>query len=438
MGWWTRTLHNRPGGDLLLNDPDGWVIEQPELHWLGPDSLSALLALGRQGGGFASEELAATSLETSGGGFPAITRATSLIVDPLAGVPWEVIRGRDTLDTPRWISDPQLARPDSRLTDWQADGVSPLSAVSFWTQAILSALWYGDGFVWTPSRDLSGAPQPPLFIIHPLLVDVVTPAQTDTERPTPGYWLKTLDESAGKWVKLAQREVIHLRGMAPYWAGRGRGAITGHLRAWEEAGVQRNYSTGIFTAGIPAGYLKVTAPNLTEPQAEALRSKWEEKHGSLTKRGIAVLNATTDFVALQLDPQSAQLAEGRKAAILDVANAFGVEPFQLGLPSEGNTYANLEARSEHFVRSTLLPWARRIESALDAEFPLGTSLHVNLSGMARAESGVRVAYYTAGLAQGWLTIDEVRKAEGMPPLEGAPVVPLAPVRETPAREEESA
>jgi len=414
MAWWTRTDHNRGKGDLLLNDPDGWVIEQPDLHWLGPDTLSSLLAFGKQGSGFATADAAAASLETSGGGFPAITRATSLICDPLAGVPWEVVKGREQLTPPRWIADPQLARPDGRLTSWSADGLSPLSAVSFWTQALVSALWYGDGFVWVPSRDINGAPVPPLFTLHPLLVDVVTPAATDANRPSAGYWLKTVDNT---WLNLPQHEVIHLRGMAPYWGGRGRGAITGHLKAWDEAGMMRAYSTGIFTAGIPAGYLKVSAPNLTEAQADALRSKWEEKHGALTARGIAVLNATTDFVPVQLPPETAELSEGKRSAILDVANAFGVESFMLGLPSEGNTYANLEARSEHYVRSTLLPWARRIESALDSEFPLGTSLHVNLAGMARAESGTRVAYYTAGLAQGWLTVDEVRRAEGLPEID---------------------
>jgi len=432
MAWWTRTNHNRPGGDILLNDPDGWMIERPDLHWLGPDTLNQLLAQGRAGTGYANDEAAWGTLEQGGGGFPAITRATSLICDTLGGVPMEVIRGRETLASPRWLADPQLARPDERIPAHNArgTGIAPLSGVAFWTQAFVCALWYGDAFIWVPQRDLTtGQPIPPIHSLHPLLIDVRTPFEaslnTDSSDRPPGYWLKLGD---GTFQPLPIEQIIHVRGMAPYWLGRGRGAITGHLRSWDEAAQQRSYSTGIFTAGIPAGYLKVSSPNLTEPQADALRAKWEEKHGTLTQRSIAVLNSTTDFVPVQLPPESAQLSEGKKSAILDVANAFGVEPYLLGLPADGLTYQNVEAQGRSFLTYSILPWARRLESVLDAEFPLGTTVRLNLEGLARADSAARVTYYTAGLDKGWLTIDEVRRAEGLPDL--ATVAPAPVAQET--------
>jgi phage portal protein BeeE len=72
------------------------------------------------------------------------------------------------------------------------------------------------------------------------------------------------------------------------------------------------------------------------------------------------------------------------------------------------------------VTYSLLPWARRIEAALDSEFPAGTSLRINLDALARADSSVRVAYYEKGLSDGWLTVDEVRVMEGLPPMEEEP------------------
>jgi len=415
MSWWTRTWHNKgipdePLGDLLMNSPDGWVIDNPELSWLGSDQWVPMGPGGRALGMAIPEAVPVTA---EGGLLPAISRATSLIVDSLSGVPWEVVRGRDTLPSPRWVSDPQLSRPDMRLTDWSAEGVSPLSPVSFWAEVIMSALWHGDGFVYCPQRDAAGSPMPPLFVLHPLLVDVVTPARTDSSRPQAGYWLQL---SSSQWLRLTASEVIHVRGMGPYWNGRGKGAITGHMRSWDDAAAMRSYSTGLFTAGIPAGYLKTTAPNVTEPQAQALKDKWMSAHG-YGPREIAVLNAVTDFVPIQMTPETAQLAESKRMATLDVANAFGVEPFMLGLPSDGSTYANLEHRMRHFAQFTLLPWARRIEGALAAELPQGTEVRLNLEGLTRADSATRVSYYTAGLAGGWLTADEIRRAEGLPALE---------------------
>jgi HK97 family phage portal protein len=110
--------------------------------------------------------------------------------------------------------------------------------------------------------------------------------------------------------------------------------------------------------------------------------------------------------------------------ILDVANAFGVEPYMLGLPSDGSTYANIESRSLHFVRYTLLPWVRRVEAALDHVLPKGTEVRINLDSLLRADSASRVAYYSQGLEDGWLTLEEVRTAEGLPPMPATQAPPV--------------
>lgn len=436
MAWWTRTAHNERTGKLLMNDPDGWVIDQPELRWLGSDSLASLTAGG-------SSPNNGMDVAEPGNSFPAITRATGLICDPIAGSKWEVKRGRETLPTPRWISDPALSRPDGRVSDWQPTGRNALGPVAFWTQVILSALWYGDAFLLVATRNPEGVPVPPLLLLHPLLVKIVGPGEVDSTFTETGYWLNVpgdgnTDES---WVHLEAHEVIHIPGMPPYWGGRGRGAITGHLKSWQEAVAQRNYSTGIFTAGIPAGYLKVTAPNLTEEQSDRLRERWDQKHGAGSgARGIAVLNAVTDFVAVQMSPDALQMGDARKQSTLDVANAFGVEAYMLGLPSDNSTYANIESRMRHFVQFTLLPWARRIEGALESEFPLGTELVIDLDSLTRADTASRIAYYGAGQAGGWLTVDEIRLAEGLPPLDPADVSqtpPAPPALVPPVTEDET-
>jgi len=126
-----------------------------------------------------------------------------------------------------------------------------------------------------------------------------------------------------------------------------------------------------------------------------------------------------------MDPESAQMSDARRQSTLDVANAFGVEPYMLGLPSDNATYANIESRMRHFVQFTLLPWSRRIEGALDCEFPQGTGVVLDLDSMSRADTNTRIAYYEHGLSEGWLTIDEVRHSEGLPPLPATTPAPVA-------------
>jgi phage portal protein BeeE len=119
----------------------------------------------------------------------------------------------------------------------------------------------------------------------------------------------------------------------------------------------------------------------------------------------------------------------------------------LGLPSDNSTYANIESRMRHFVQFTLLPWARRIEGAMDSEFPQGTELVLDLDSLTRADTSNRIAYYESGLTNGWLTVEEVREAEGLPDIpmpkpepvpEPEPELPPVALVEEPQEEEGAA
>src|SRR5262245_57510910 len=73
------------GRDVLINDPDGWEVDQPWLWWLGP-------AGGDGTGGPYGNPL--TPNDPMGAGtLPAVSRCTSIICDTIAGLPWQVFRG---------------------------------------------------------------------------------------------------------------------------------------------------------------------------------------------------------------------------------------------------------------------------------------------------------------------------------------------------------
>ena len=86
---------------------------------------------------------------------PAVSRCTSIIVDTIAGLPWNVRRGWELLERPAWIEDPQALRQDGRIVGASVDEVR-LSAVEFWAQWLVGALWFGDGYVYVPVRDTAG------------------------------------------------------------------------------------------------------------------------------------------------------------------------------------------------------------------------------------------------------------------------------------------
>jgi HK97 family phage portal protein len=378
------------GRDVLLNKPDGWTQDNPWLWYISPPGGTddPLYAWGNPPPG-AEPWWGFTSL-------PAVTRCTSIICDTISGLPWDVLKEWVQLDRPEWISDPQALRQDGRIVQPSSLEVR-LSAVEFWTQWIVAALWLGDGFIYCPVRDSSGAPKPPLWQFHPGEVTIESGRYFVAGEP------------------MAPGEIIHLRGLPPYHNGRGRGVLTSHAQDLGLAITVRRYSSGQYRSGVPAGYLKSSQPHLEEEDAQKLKDKWMEQHGN--KRDIAVLNATTDFTAIQVTPLDSALDTAKTWDLRSIALMFGVPPDFIDVPGPSNTYANVESRMIELKQFSLLPWCRKIESVLDAQLPRGTSMKVRTSGLERADTKTRYESYAIALDKKFMTVNEVRLLEDMPPLE---------------------
>lgn len=380
----------RSNSNILLNSPDGWMSNQTmNNYWWVDSSLESLQPSGDIGN-------MAQSL-------PAVSRATSLIVDTLSGLPINIRRGFETLPTPGWIEDPQLTRPDGRVMSTVQPG--RLNRMEFYGQWILSALLHGNGFIYIDERDINGAPKAgSLHVIHPELVDYV---------PGQGYYIR--DPESTEWQYIPDGKLLHLRNFGELDERKfGMGVIRRHAATFYTAKEMQKYTDGVYKSGIPNGILKVSNPNLTSEQAADLKAKWLENHGN--KRSIAILNSSTDFQPLSISPVDAQLLQMSQMSINDIALAFGLDPYMLGGSSDSNTYANVESRNIAFVQNTLLPWVRRIEETLNAETSRGTVVKMNLSGLLRADTATRTLAYATGIDKGWYTVDEVRAFEDLPPL----------------------
>jgi HK97 family phage portal protein len=411
-----RVLTATDGRDILLNDPAGWEVQQPWLWWDGPaggDGTGGPFGNPPPGADYGGRWLASV---------PGVSFCTSLISSAIAGMPWQVFRGWEQLPTPAWLTDPQNTRPDGRRLA-SAPGLNDvkLSAVEFYTEWITSALWWGDGYIWSPlPPNADGSLRPPMWILNPNLVSI------DGDPDNRHYYVEGFD---GEPVQIPAEQLIHLRGEPPYSKGHGHGVLTRHLADLGLAAEVRRYAYGQYRSGVPAGYIESSQPNLTKDKAAELQTAWMAQHGGA--RRIAVLNATTKFVPLNVTPLDAQLDLARTWALRDIAMSFHIPPFKLGVPGDTSTYANVESRNIDYRADSLMPWVRRIESCLDAQFPLGTELRINTDSILRADMGTRFGAYNIGIPLGIYTRDEARAKEGLPPL-GAVADPQLPTDTPPS------
>lgn len=400
------TVHTATDGrDILINTPDGWEVDQPWLWFDGPAGSDGA------GGPFGNPPPGAIG---KGGPatIPAFLQCTWLIAEQIASMPWQVFTDGNKITTPAWIADPQNARLDGRSPGLDEERVR-LSAPEFWSQVITSLLWFGEAFIYTP-RGATGQILSPLFLIHPDYIEVEA-----------GRFYVPTGDPYNPREYLDDTELLVIRGHMRPGRSRGFGVLGAYLSDLKMARTVRDYAGTILHNGIPAGYLKVNAPDLSEASANALKTKWMAAHGGTTRK-IAVLNATTDFKPLGLDPVSLELINMWRLSAWEICTMFGVPPSKLGISlGDSMTYNNAQDDDARFVKDTLRVWVDRLENAITSRLAGNTYLKINLNSYLRANTTERFAAYSQALdpATGWMTVNEVRALEDLAPIPGGDIRP---------------
>lgn len=245
----------------------------------------------------------------------------------------------------------------------------------------------------------------------PLYLDPLDPAACTVEKIKPtadnpqGRLYKvsvSTSASESKTVTLTPRECLHIpglsldgiTGLSPIGAAR----VTAGAQVAAEEYAARLWSSGT----LQQGFLSATG-DIDEEQAKAMVAAWKSKvQGLGNARDVAVLSGV-DFKALTIPNDDAQFLESRK---FDAASIFGL----YGLDENG------EPRSaQAWLKFTLLPTLRRIESRLSRLLPRGQFAEFLTEGLLRADIAVRYPAYAVAIQNGWLGADEVREFENLEP-----------------------
>lgn len=426
-----RDTYARTSGDLLVNDagPSG----MPFVWWLGVDSGGGANPIGPNGPHSVSSH-------------PLVVRATALITGPLTAGAFKVVDesaiGR-VLPSPRWITDPMLVRPDDRFAPSAAPAAKRLTRSLFWTDWIRSALWFGEGII-LAAEDANGAPLAgTMRLIHPHAIDTVRIDGVWRWRIGSGINEAIFDREGRIVLGNTTYRLTVLRNPLSTVSDEGRSAGVFELspEAFQLGKQIQTYASGTFRSGIPAGYLKVNAPHLSQTAADELKTAWLAAHGG-DRRSIAVLNATTEFTPLAMSPVDAALGEVKKLNNADVAMAFGLDPMTLGASTGSGTYTNLRDAWSNHRDFGLTQMIAGVQDTLTALLPGTQAVKVDLTAFANPTEAEQNASDEVALRAGILTLDEVRARRGLPPLPPAPPpapdpVPEPPVLDPPATEEDA-
>lgn len=180
------------------------------------------------------------------------------------------------------------------------------------------------------------------------------------------------------------------------------------------------HSSAYFGNGARPGTVMETDAPIKPETAERLRQAWEEMHrGPERASKTAVLPHGIHIKELSGSNESSQLIETRRYQVEEVARSFRVPAYMIGDLTK-SSYSSVEQQGLDFVTFSLVPHLRRWETAVGRDL-----LHedddffaeFDVRGLMRGDNAARAQYYRELWGLGVLSINEIRTAEGMNPIE---------------------
>jgi len=230
----------------------------------------------------------------------------------------------------------------------------------------------------------------------------------------------TYTESASKRT-IPVKNIMHIRGfgldgvcgMMPMMTGRD---VIGSAMAVEESAAK------IFENGLQSSGFLSADTALNDDQRNRMRGYMQAFTGSRNAGKIMVLEGGMKYQNVTMNPEAAQMLESRAFSIEEICRWFRVPAFMVGHADKQSSWASsVEGMNLQFLTNTLRPLLVNIEQEisrclLDGDDDLFAEFSVE--GLLRADSAGRAAYYTTALQNGWMSRNDVRRLENMPPIEG--------------------
>lgn len=261
-----------------------------------------------------------------------------------------------------------------------------------------------------------------IVALTPILCDNIQVRRLDTGSISYRWTEAGLERTAD------QSGVFHVRGFGGGPLG-GASTLSVCRAAFHSAGVVERAASTTFANGVrPSGILSTDAQLTKDQRDEAERLLQAKFAGAMNAGRPMLLDKAMTWQQLTINPEDAQMLESRKFSGEEICRIFGVPPAMVGYGDKASNWGTgKEVDVMGFQKFTLRRRLKRVEQAAEkqllstADRAAGLRIEFNLEGLLRADSGGRATFYESGLRNGWMTINQVRALENMPPVQGGEV-----------------
>lgn len=337
--------------------------------------------------------------------------ATRLIADGIATLPLQAYRTAGDVRAP--VADPPLLRDPTQfgtVCDWLH-------------RAVTSLMLRGNAYGLITVIGSNGAPSQ----IEWLNPDEVSLAMDDTAYVPQWYW---------RGAPLDAGRLVHIPGYTLPGKVLGLSPIAKYKLTVETALHAAKFGRDWFVNGSTPAAVLETQDEVTEGQAKTIKERFKK---AAKGREPVALGLGVTYKQISVPAEESQFLATIRASKTDVANIYGIPPELIGGETgQSMTYSTTEQQQIQLVTYALRPYMVKIETAVSRLLPRPQYVKFNADAALRADTATRYQAHHLALTDGWMSKDEVRGVEDLPPLpngegrEYAPIPPSEPARVLPA------
>jgi HK97 family phage portal protein len=324
-------------------------------------------------------------------GLSAVWRCLDVLSNGVSQLPWNELKGNLVLPPSRLVKRPQA---DRTRREWVSLVVSTL------------ALYDVTYLLKVGGEDQDGSP----LGLWPLDPTQVQPISLDTFLLPSEFWVGN--------TRVTRDQLVILHRSPQPTIGENLGGVMRLARTtFAAAMAAEQYASRYWQAGGSPTVALETDLHLNATEAADVQDRWAERRS----RGpdyAPVLSGGLKAHPFGADPTTESAVEARREMVADIGRYFGVPTRMVNAPAgDSETYASTESANLDLVRFTLQNYIGAIEDAITDLLP-GRTMQMDVSRLTMGTQYTRAQAWN--LATGnvaWMQPDEVREAEGLPPLE---------------------
>jgi HK97 family phage portal protein len=185
---------------------------------------------------------------------------------------------------------------------------------------------------------------------------------------------------------------------------------------------QEAHASSLFRNNARPGLVVQFPTFLTQQQRQTYDDSFSQKFaGAMNAGKTVVLEGGMTVEPVGFTSEDSQFLESRHFSVIEIARWFRVPPTMIGDMTRVS-YSSSESEMQLFAMHSLVPWCANLEAELNSKLlpddRTQFMVKFDVNSIVRGDQQSRYSAYSQGLTAGFLTVADVREAEGLPFVDG--------------------